>query len=158
MNRYINSDRISFWDIQQSEKLVQQLFLRIYTGSTQKTFFKQSKEMKIFQKIQKQYAVLGVSSSNPWARKHSFNKRVLMGILMFGCIIASHFEYIFRVANGFLEYMACIASLSGNIITFVSFAAIVVRWNLLFENIDNMEKLIRTSKIGTIKDLNEISI
>lgn len=98
--------------------------------------------MKIFRDIQKQYAMVGISST----RKHSFNTRVIIGLLLFACIMTSHFLYIVRVANGFLEYMVCIGSLCGNLITFISFAAIVFKQSLLFESIDDIEKLIGTSK------------
>lgn len=65
---------------------------------------------------------------------------------IFGWMIVSQFVYMFRVASGFLEYMVCICSISASLIVFVSFAAIAYRRATLFESIDEIEKLIDSSK------------
>lgn len=102
--------------------------------------------MKIFRTVRKQYAILGIRSSNQSIRNYSFNKRILFGFLLFAYLILSHFVYFFHVANGFMDCMECICSLSASIIMFVCLAAIVFRKNTLFECIHNMEKLIDTSE------------
>lgn len=102
--------------------------------------------MKIFQTIQAQYAILGVSSSNHSTRKYMFSTRVLFGFLLIGCTIVSHFLYIFYVANDFMKYVASICVASGTTLTFVSLAAIVFRKAQLFGCIDIIEKFIDTSE------------
>lgn len=98
--------------------------------------------MKIFQTVRKHYAIMGISSPSD----QSASEIVLLGFLIFGCSFASQFMYIFRVASGFMEYMECVSSLSAGGIIFVSFAAIVFRKRTLFESIDNIEKLVDSSK------------
>lgn len=103
-------------------------------------------KLKIFQIIQRQYAILGISSTNQSAQKLPFNRRVLIGLLFFGCIFTLQFVYIFQVASDFMEYTECICATSGNILIFVCFMAIVLGNTTLFECIDNLEQLIDTSK------------
>lgn len=113
--------------------------------------------MKIFNKIRKQYAILGICSSKQLTQKHPFNNRVLVGFLLFGCGAASKFAYIFYTANDFMEYMVWICSTSGAIIVFICYAAIVFKQILLFESIDNMERLIDSSEIQFLLISNTIS-
>lgn len=103
-------------------------------------------KIKILELVQRHYAILGITPSNQSPQKYSFNRRVFFGFLLFGCVIVLHMMYIFRVANGFMDYIVCICSLSGNTITFICFAAVVFKSNLLFEMIGNMETLIDTSE------------
>lgn len=102
--------------------------------------------MKIFEIVQKQYAIMGISSSNQMTRKLPFNKRIVFGFLLFGCLILSQFVYIYVVVNGFIEYVECICSFISSVIMFVSFAATVFGETTIFECIDNLEILIDTSK------------
>lgn len=102
--------------------------------------------MKLFEIVQQHCALLGISSTNQTTQKCQFNERVLLGFLLFGCIFASYFVYIFRVANGFLDYMVGICTLSGHILIFVCFVTIISKKVLMFESIDRIEKLIDTSE------------
>lgn len=103
--------------------------------------------MKVFRLLQQQYAIVGISSSNPSSdQKLPSSIRILIGFATFGWNIVSLFLYIFYVANGFMEYMVCICVTSGTLIIFVCFAAIVYRKARLFELIDNIEELIDTSE------------
>lgn len=102
--------------------------------------------MKIFDTIQNRYATLGISRSYQSAQKYPFNERVLFGFLFFGWTIFSQFVYIFHVARKFLEYMEGTCAAAGCIMLFVCFATIVFKRTSLFENIENFEKLIDTSK------------
>lgn len=98
--------------------------------------------MKIFQTVQRHYAILGISSSN------QLNElcKIVLFFFTFGCSIVLQFLYIFRVANGFMDYVEGICMTSSSIITFVSFSAIVFKKPVLFECIDNIERLINKSK------------
>lgn len=104
------------------------------------------KKMRFFQTIRKQYAIMGISSSNQWTPELPFSERVLLGFLLFGCAIISHLVYTFHVADGFIEYVECICTTSASIIVFICFVAIVLRKTKLFETIDNIKKLIDTSE------------
>lgn len=103
--------------------------------------------MKIFRTVQRQYAILGITS-HELTSFESFNQisLVAVGISLFGWIIFSQFMYIFYVATDFIEYMECSCSISAGIIVFICFAAIVLKRSLLFETIDNLEKLIQISE------------
>lgn len=102
--------------------------------------------MKIFETIQKQYAILGIISSRLSSQKYRFNEREFLGFLLFGYQIFSQFVYVFHEASGFMEYVVSICATSGTIIMFVCFAAIVFRKSTLFESIDNVETLIDKSE------------
>lgn len=102
--------------------------------------------MKVFKVVQRHYATLGISASNRTSNFKPSKKRIVFGFLLFGGLIVSNLVYTFYVANGFMEYMECICATSATIIIFICFAAIVYRRTLLFENIDNIEKLIDTSE------------
>lgn len=104
-------------------------------------------KMRIFQRIQRQYAILGIRPSKRWLQNDlPFNGRIALGFSLFACLICSQFVYIIYVANDFMEYIECICSVSGAIITFVCFAAVVYRRTTLFDGIGDIEKLIDTSK------------
>lgn len=104
--------------------------------------------MKVFQIIRKHYESLGINSSlqmSQTSQRFPFNEKILLSILSFGCIIVSHIVYIFYVASGFMEYVECICTTCGSIITFICFATIAFKSNKLFKVIDNIEKFIVTS-------------
>lgn len=104
--------------------------------------------MKIFQKFQIQYEILGISrTSNQLNEQSQFNERILFGILLYAYSIFSQFMYLFRFANGVMEYVESISFIFGAIMIFTCFVAIVFNSTLLFENIDNMEKLVDASEI-----------
>lgn len=105
--------------------------------------------MKILQTIQKQYAILGISSSNQSIQKmDSLLIRLFFDIflLSFGYVIVSQLVYIFHVASNLMEYMESICTIAAYIITFASFVAIDFRKTTLFECIDKIEQLIDTSE------------
>lgn len=99
-------------------------------------------KMNIFEVVQRYYATLGITSSNQLTN----NGKIFAGFLVFGWCIALHAMYMFRVANDFIEYVECSCSLSANIIIFVSFLAVIFRRTSLFQIINNIRKLIDTSK------------
>lgn len=102
--------------------------------------------MKIFQRVRKQYAILGISSANRLTQEWPFSGRVFAGFALFACTIIFQLVYLFHVTDGFMEYIESISSTSGTVIIFVCFAAIVFRQATLFKSIGNIEKLIDTSK------------
>lgn len=109
-------------------------------------------KMKIFQTVQKQYAIVGIESSSPsnqWIQKCPFNERILFGFLLFGCLILLQFVYLLHVASSFMEFMVAACSTSASITMFTCFAAIVYRKSTLFDCIVNGEKLQDTSASHT---------
>lgn len=104
------------------------------------------KKMKVFRMVKKQYAFVGITSTNQSARKSQLNTRILAGFLLFSCLVQSQFMYIFRVADGFLDYMDVICSTFSTFILFICFAAIVCNRTKLFKCIDRIEDLIDMRK------------
>lgn len=102
--------------------------------------------MNILQTVQKQYAIVGISSpSNQLAQKCPFKERIFFGFLLFAYLILSQFVYIFHVASGFMELMVAVCSTSASITMFACFAAVVYRKSILFQCIANEEKLLEAS-------------
>lgn len=104
-------------------------------------------KMKVFQRIQKQYAILGISASNQLTRTLPFSKRVLFGFLSISIEIFSQFVYTFHVANDYMTYIDCICATSTTILIFICLAAMVFRKSTLFEIIHEIEELIDTSEL-----------
>lgn len=102
--------------------------------------------MKIFQTIQMQYEILGISSTNQSNQRYPADKRILHAFLLFGWLFFSHFVYIFHVASNFMEYMEGICTTSASVIIFVCFAVKVFGKPKLFGMIGSIEKMIDTSK------------
>lgn len=127
-------------------KIVLNYFFSHISSNLNMTISKMIK-MKVLETVQMHYTTLGICSSHQPSQQHSFNERILAGFLMFGCVVVLHFMYIFRVANGFMDHMVCICSLSGNSITFICFVTVVLKSNLLFKIIDNLEMLIDASEL-----------
>lgn len=101
--------------------------------------------MKIFEKVRKHYAALGISPSNPSTQKYPNDKRILFGFVILGCVIVPQFLYIFYVDNNFMDYMETICGVSACIIISICFASVASKKSLLFENISKLEMLIDTS-------------
>lgn len=104
--------------------------------------------MKTFQRVRRQYAILGIeSSSNQSIQKLSFNGRVFFGFSLFPYVYISQVVYICHEASGLMEYMGCISSMSGTIIIFICYATIVFQKTTLFQSIDSIEKHLDMSKL-----------
>lgn len=100
--------------------------------------------MKIFQIIQLHFTSLGIIRSD----QHTCNKKILVGFIIFWFAVGLQLEYLLFEANGFMELMECISSLSGSAIIFVCFAAIVFSRDAVFDSIDQIEEIIDSSKTG----------
>lgn len=104
--------------------------------------------MKIFEKAKMHYATLGISPSNQSIQNDPFNKKVLFGFLLFGCLLSSQFVYICRVNtnSGFMEYTNIICTASASALMFICFAVIFIRKAALFDCIDSTQIFIDISK------------
>lgn len=109
-------------------------------------YIKIQRTMKVFRTLKSYYEILGISSSYHSDQRYSLNPKVPIVFVLFGCMIFSHFIYIFRVANDYIEYEESISSTTGCIIVFVGFVSIVFKSHTLFDVIDKMEKFIATSE------------
>lgn len=105
--------------------------------------------MKIFQTIQKKYAIVGIRSSNQSTQKCPFDKKSLLIFMMIVSLI-SQFMFILVVASSFMEYSECISVLSGAILISIGSITMIFKTTALFECIDKMEKLIDTSKLSNL--------
>lgn len=103
--------------------------------------------MKLFQTILNQYETVGIQSTKiQWVQEAQFNRKILIGFSLFGWSIFAQLVYMFHVANDLMDYVECLCANFGSIITLVCFLTIVFERRLLFESIDNFEKLIEASK------------
>lgn len=104
-------------------------------------------KIKIFRTVREHYAIVGISPTILLPNQHlPFDERVLLGFLSFVCTTVSQVVYLLHIASHFMEYVECACSLSGTIIIFVCFMSIVFRKTTLFDSIDDIEKLIDSSK------------
>lgn len=112
-----------------------------------KQFYFQTK-MKIFKIVQKQYAILCISSSTVSNQPSQFlcNKKVLFGLSLYAYLIGSQFVYILYEADDFMEYMNGISATFASMLVFVCFAAILFGASTVFAIIEHMEQLINTSE------------
>lgn len=102
--------------------------------------------MKILQTSLKYCANLGIYSSHQLNQKLPFNKRVVVGFLLFECTLISECVYIFHVADGFMDRMMGISLFYGTFTIFICFASIVFRQALFFESFEKCENLIDASE------------
>lgn len=107
-----------------------------------------SSEMKTFEVVRNHYAILGICSPNQSTQKTPISGKVLVGILLFECCIASQLAYIFSEADDFMEYVICICTTVATIATFASFVAIAFNRNLIFRCIDYFGKFIDESELA----------
>lgn len=101
--------------------------------------------MKVFQIVRKYYEIMGISPANQSPQTRLFSGRVLFGFLLFGYCIVAHFLYIIYLASGYMEYVECVTTTSGSIISFVCFAAVATKPNILFKIVDSAEGFIADS-------------
>lgn len=93
--------------------------------------------------IQMNLANLGITEDQS-RQNHPFNRKILMGILIFTYSIISHFLYILHVTKGFDKYIECICSTSASILITTCFGAMVFKMAILFKFIETKDDLIDT--------------
>lgn len=104
------------------------------------------RKMKLLEKVQRYYTILGIYSTHQLVQKSPLNRRAFIAFSIFGSVIISQFIYTFHVSNGFLEYVDSICATFGSIVTFVCFAAVYFRRTTTFGSIDHIERLIDRSE------------
>lgn len=102
--------------------------------------------MKFFITFQEKFGILGLRPSNESTQNCLSNRRLLFGFTLSSCSVVLHFMSIFYVATDFLEYMEGVCTTSASMLVFVFFVAIVSRRASVFKSIDDIGKLIDSSK------------
>lgn len=99
-------------------------------------------KMKLFQSIQKSYAILGISQCQP-----SFNIRILVASLGFGSGIILSNVFLFRDIENWKEFTDTIFVNSSVILVDICFSNMIFKMEKLFQFIDCCEKIFETSKL-----------
>lgn len=101
--------------------------------------------MKVLQKSQNYFAILGFSSEQS-KQNHCLNYKIVLGWISIGCEFVASAVYLINMANSFDEYIQSICLTVAIIVVVTSFASMVFGMSTLFESIDNIESLIETSE------------
>lgn len=109
--------------------------------------------MKLFQLIQKNFALLGISTN----RSH-LNGNSIMVFTFIGLAIISSAVFLLFKANSFVEYINTSYATNLLIACYIVFASLLFNKKKLFKLIDDIEISIEESKlqierIGSINDL-----
>lgn len=100
--------------------------------------------MKIFQTVQKNLAILGISSMQ--SNQAFYNRKYLLYLLLSGSLIIMNCVFLIYVAKSFKEYTDSIYITSVSIALFISLSFLIRRMRNLFEFIDNLEKIVDDSE------------
>lgn len=101
--------------------------------------------MKIFQSIQKNFAVLGIDR-NQLLQKHNTNFRNSVSLFLHCFITVSYLVYIVHIASTFREYIDGIFVTSAVVVSGLSMAIVVSAMEKWFNLIFSLESVIVTSK------------
>lgn len=101
--------------------------------------------MKILQISQESFTVLGITSKQS-KQKLNFNHKIFMGFILLGYSLFGHFVYIIYVDKSFDKYIECVCATIAIVVVTTCFVSMVLGKIILFESIDNIEKLIDTSE------------
>lgn len=101
--------------------------------------------MKILIESQKNLTTLGISSKQ-LIQNHSYNKRILIGLLVLIMCFVSHCVFISDMASTFMEYVECMYMIAADTMIFVGFGSMVVEIRNLIEYIETTEKIIDESE------------
>lgn len=94
-------------------------------------FFRSSSDkMKLFQLIQRNFAILGINSTQ---NRSLFNYKIFLGFLLLGLTMISNLVYILREATSFFEYIQCICPILVAITMIISFLSFVFNTSTLVE-------------------------
>lgn len=93
--------------------------------------------MKLFRIIQKNFAILGITSAQS-IQKHPFNRQIVLLYSIYGSTWISSVLFLFQKANTFEEYTNNIYITSAAAIVMFSFTIIVFKMSKLFEFVNNL--------------------
>lgn len=121
-------------DIQFNIKL--ELFLKI---------FEKNSKMKLYQSVQRQFAVLGINSQL-LIQKYPFNRTILLMFFSYICNIISFCIFMYYDVNTFREYTDSIYVTSTDVLVVICFGNVVFGVAGFFKFIDNCVELVASSE------------
>lgn len=99
-------------------------------------------QMKLFQPIQTNLALLGISSNQP----HYFNQKSMTTLFIYSSTISLCIVFLFFTANNFLEYTLNVYVTTTAIAVCIAFMAILFHKENIFELIQECEKFVNESE------------
>lgn len=96
----------------------------------------------IFQYVQNNFAIMGISKAELLETGHRFNTRVLIGLHITGLNMILHGIFIYRDAHEFHEYTESIYMTSIATFSFLCCVTLVYKIDEMLELIDMAEKLL----------------
>lgn len=99
----------------------------------------------LFELIQKNFAIIGITLEQSM-QTHPFNGRILFGFLLLSMNIFHQYMFLFKEACGFREHIESIYMASIGTVSFVCFATVVFKMDLLFKLIKKTEEMIIKSE------------
>lgn len=106
---------------------------------------KQFPKMKIFQQIQKNFAILGIDSKSS-VQRIPFNARNVSALFLMGVPIVMECIFLNHVVSTFREYIEFIKIIIAMWTGTLALAAIIWKMSDLFRFIDSLEAAIKKSK------------
>lgn len=103
------------------------------------------KHLKVFELIQKDFAIIGITS-NLAHQAYPFNGRILLGFLLLCSNICFVFVFSVNDAEQFAEYAQCVNILSLMALNMFAFLILIVNVKPLFEFIDVGNDLVNISE------------
>lgn len=102
--------------------------------------------MKLFGSTQQNFSVLGITP-NQSVQTHPFNGKNSTTFFMYVLNCIFFLVYFFRVANSFGEYVISIYMTTATVVVAVNYTTLVCQSLNIFVFIENVEKMIETSKL-----------
>ena len=100
--------------------------------------------MKLFQEIQKKFAILGITKAQS-IQKQPFNRKISWVYFMYAFTWVSCVAFLFKKANTFEEYTNNIYITSGATVVLFFFTIIIFKTAKIFEFIDFCGKIVHRS-------------
>ena len=104
-----------------------------------------STKMKLFQSVQKSFAVLGITP-NESIRTDPYNRNIWKSFIVYSLTNVLNFAFFFLEANSFREYTEILFVYSCTMTIFIGFAIAAIQKKKLFNYINNCEKTINESE------------
>lgn len=102
-------------------------------------------KMKIFEIVRKNYAYLGITSTQS-IQSHRFNQQITAALIIIGIATFLHVMHIIHVANNLKEYIESVTTTCGSSIISISFLTIVFKMETVFDCITSFESLVSMRK------------
>lgn len=101
--------------------------------------------MKLFQSVQENFAVIGVTSDQSM-QSNAFNNRILAAVSTYTLNVALYIVFLFHDASTFGEYTYNIYSNSATILILICYIIVVFKMNKCFALIDRCATVVAKSE------------